>query len=277
MKDPVPPFRSERTPAPTPSTPAPEGAEPTRSAEPVPASPAGRPLQVIRTGPFSELVEASVRSVLDSQVLDLATRRKMALSADVRRRVLRGIREQGRAVRGMTRAEFLEGLERSRDQILASLARAREELAATEQAPRRPPSDADPTSFDRHHRPDVRRRIEVLLGMLSEGRLSRLELQQRMLAVIADVARSERRSTLEAEEAGRRDRVEVLERRIAKLHRALSEAENALHRVHEREETGIESIFRSVQGLDMHDANAAAKLGMLTRIFEENRILRRIS
>jgi hypothetical protein len=71
-------------------------------------------------------------------------------------------------------------------------------------------------------------------------------------------------------------RVEQLERRIGKLMRSLEETESVLARVAGMKnlEQGIESIYRTVQGLSPADADQERKLDMMRTIFEANLELR---
>ena len=67
-------------------------------------------------------------------------------------------------------------------------------------------------------------------------------------------------------------RVLQLERRIAKLMKSLANTEEALNRVAAMKdlEFGIESIYRTVQGLNPEEANRERKLEMMKTIFEAN-------
>jgi hypothetical protein len=65
--------------------------------------------------------------------------------------------------------------------------------------------------------------------------------------------------------------VELLERRIAKLLRALESAEERIARLeHTPAQIGVASLYREVQGLDPDARFIDAKRQMMTRIFEAN-------
>lgn len=68
-----------------------------------------------------------------------------------------------------------------------------------------------------------------------------------------------------------------LERRIAKLMHSLEVTEEVLNRVSAAKDLdfGIESIYRSVQGLNPQDAHNERKLEMMRNIFEANLLLQR--
>lgn len=67
-------------------------------------------------------------------------------------------------------------------------------------------------------------------------------------------------------------RIQELERRIAKLVQSLEATEQALKRVAKRQQgdAGLESIYRTVQGLDGGDPDAEAKKELMRAIFEKN-------
>ncbi len=68
------------------------------------------------------------------------------------------------------------------------------------------------------------------------------------------------------------DRIAQLERRIAKLMKSLEQTEEVLNRVSGMKdlELGIESIYRSVQGLGTGETDRERKLEMMKTIFEAN-------
>ena len=82
----------------------------------------------------------------------------------------------------------------------------------------------------------------------------------------------EHEAALEIERRAMAGRVEQLERRITKLMKSLAETEAVLARVAEMKdlELGIESIYRTVQGLNPAEADRERKLAMMKTIFEAN-------
>lgn len=70
----------------------------------------------------------------------------------------------------------------------------------------------------------------------------------------------------------REERITMLERRIRKLTESLASTESELKRIAKMKniETGLESIYRSVQGLTGEDDDYEAKKEMLSGIFEAN-------
>jgi len=171
---------------------------------------------------------------------------------------------------------------------------------------RRPPAERPPPAEavrapprPARTRRGLRRRIADLVGMEEDGLLSRAELERRLVVLVAEAKRSARRfpplpaaprpnpmpgpvpgPVPEPQEAGagpggtqeHAAEIEVLERRIAKLRRALGAAEGAAAGP---ESPGRASSYREVQGLDPEDVRAATKRRILRGIYEENRDLRR--
>ncbi len=81
-----------------------------------------------------------------------------------------------------------------------------------------------------------------------------------------------RASAYEAGRAKANDEIQVLERRVAKLVQSLETTEHALRRVSEQAQLtqGIESIYRSVQGLSPEEQDAEAKRALMAEIFKKN-------
>lgn len=77
-----------------------------------------------------------------------------------------------------------------------------------------------------------------------------------------------------SEEEHRRE-VDILERRIAKLSEQLAHTESSLQRIMAMKSTdsGIESIYREVQGLSIEDQARAQKKELLQQIFQANQEL----
>ena len=119
------------------------------------------------------------------------------------------------------------------------------------------------------------------LGMLrmlhgfQEVEDSRGELREhrRELEDELEQMRSERDEPASAR--GRDQVIERLERRVAKLVRALEQTEATLQKVAAMKniDLGIASLYRVVQGLSCEDANLGEKRSMMKRIFEANVVL----
>ena len=110
---------------------------------------------------------------------------------------------------------------------------------------------------------DLERSKDQALTLRDEARE---ELQQ-LRSDVADL----RGEAAPPDEARQAQRIELFERRIAKLLASLADAEEQLERFEERTaENGIASYFRGAQGLDPDGLHAWLKRSLLRRLFEAN-------
>ena len=111
-------------------------------------------------------------------------------------------------------------------------------------------------------------------GVLAGPELARL--QKALISMALRGVHEERQRDIERQLAGNETELETLRRRVSKLTTALSVTEEELRRVMALKDVdpGVESIYRTVQGLSLGAANAQARVDMLTRIFEHNLELR---
>lgn len=102
------------------------------------------------------------------------------------------------------------------------------------------------------------------------------ELGERLAAAARGIVDAERDHALEDARLEQRQRIELLERRIAKLQRTLTDTEQVVEHLKQAKsvDTGVESIYRTVQGLDSADAKAGEKRGLLEQVFQLNLELR---
>jgi hypothetical protein len=121
---------------------------------------------------------------------------------------------------------------------------------------------------------------ERLRALLSEEGFAGIDLQGLDLDSIVSAIQGLR----EAETSGggedlhaARERIDLLERRLAKLTHLLGVTEEELQRVASMKgiDLGIASIYRSVQGLSEEAANREKKIEMMKTIFQANLELRK--
>jgi len=129
-------------------------------------------------------------------------------------------------------------------------------------------------------RPEDRLLAERLAGMFAASALEGNDGGRLLQALIATALRGvheERRRASGRQLAENRFELETLRKRVVKLTRALGATEEELRRVVElnQPDSGVASIYRTVQGLSFEAAGAQARVQMLTRIFEANLDLRR--
>ena len=94
----------------------------------------------------------------------------------------------------------------------------------------------------------------------------------RTMALVMDVVHEERKTADSARKALQDREVDILQRRIKKLSATLTATEQQLARasVEQNVETGISSIYREVQGLDVSDQQAGRKRELMADIFRAN-------
>lgn len=123
-------------------------------------------------------------------------------------------------------------------------------------------------------------RIAERLGILMEGLAQagdNASTRERILDLVMEVVRGQRREAIEAREELQDREVHNLQRRISKLHSALKETETRLTNVTavKHLDDGISSIYKEVQGLDSEEAEQGQKRSLMANIFAANVRLQR--
>lgn len=197
----------------------------------------------------------------------------------------RSLRREGRAIRGLTRRQFLEELERSNHELLQLRARAQAELSDLQAElvlHRRMLDDAHAAMVARADAEarvldaEVLKGLALLFDLAEAGEISLSELRSRVDELVLATSRDGRGRMLDAWAVERDRQVELLRRRINTLNRSLSASEEALQRLSAQaeEDPGIASIYKTVQGLEATATNLARKRVMLAEIYRENLKLR---
>jgi hypothetical protein len=194
-------------------------------------------------------------------------------------------------VASATKEEFLrllksnEDLERKHDELrrLKEVAEEqvddlRRELAQQERLLERKLAMAESAAANSYHGED--RAIAERLGVLIEGLLQageNEELRDRVLDLVMDIVRNERREATKAREAVRDHEVGTLQRRIQKLATSLHETEHRLTEVTaiKNIDQGISSVYKEVQGLNQAASHFDQKKALMEDIFAANRRLQK--
>jgi len=219
---------------------------------------------------FTRLMGASIERVLCAEA-GLGEGVARALRRQVLAGFARELVARTRPVRALTRSECLAELERTHGALLRERLGQVEELRRLEHEVGRvraggPPGVPSPASAS-----ELTRALESeLRGLLGPGR-------EAELAQLLARERARREAAFEAEARRTAERIDLLERRLAKLRATLAESERALIELARRAELdpGLPSIYRSVQGLLADEPGRGAKLGMLKQIYEANLQLQR--
>ena len=246
-----------------------------------------------RTTTPEDLRRRGVRSVTSIGKADVARLIEISVNRTLLARTLGGLSDEerrfvidaaGEAFSGDVRtmqdlASSRATIQRDRRDIQDELERLKRELAPGEAGD----GDEAAAGFEELRERDAARRLRSL----------RLRVQARLLPVfdrlppggptlratvleLMAVFAQEHEQALARERDSMAARVDQLERRIGKLMRSLEETETVLARVAGMKdlEQGIESIYRTVQGLSPADADQERKLDMMRTIFEANLELR---
>jgi hypothetical protein len=119
--------------------------------------------------------------------------------------------------------------------------------------------------------------VEVLLPIVSQAGVNDPAVARRVAHAVAVHLRAERGRAAESEACAQRGRIDMLERRLAKLNETLARTEEELERALEEtgRDGGVASIFRTVQGLRETARDFERKRSMLADIFEKNLLLQK--
>ena len=186
---------------------------------------------------------------------------------EVMRRFETQLLQQTRRVRALTRSQCLQELERSHGKLLRERARQGQELVGLERELARVRGEGA---------------TEVLGPEEEKALSSALERDLRDLLQSGNPAggleevlarESLRRADALARVVAReRERIDVLERRLAKLRSAQDQSERAMEELARRAEIdgGLPSIYRHVQGLRHGETGRETKAVLLAGLFDQN-------
>lgn len=252
-----------------------------------------RKLKLIETAPLSSLIERALEKVLRDSLPDLDSAKRDEVVTDARRSLLGLLKHEGRAIRGVSKQQFMQQLERSKNDTLLERNRALVELEELRQKTLKYRDELEAVEEDsladreaeaaRVHDEGLRRRIKRLFE-LSGGQAppaaAQAPLQNKIIALAVESARDERDRVYEefSQMIGEHLRqFELLERRIAKLSKALEYTEAELKRLAhlkaddlEELEAGVASVFRMVQGFYEEDEKGDMKQNMMSAVFRQN-------
>ena len=184
-------------------------------------------------------------------------------------------------MRGELATDELDRLRRELDELRTALERQGEMLneaqSVADLLARGSVPGGERALLDRPEDLELADRLAALFaeaGVLAGPDLARL--QKALINMALRGVHEERQRDIERKLAGNEFELEMLRRRVSKLSSALAVTEEELRRVMALNDVdpGVESIYRTVQGLSLDAANAKARVDMLTRIFEHNLELR---
>ncbi|HEX6884875.1 MAG TPA: hypothetical protein VF530_15980 [Planctomycetota bacterium] len=237
-----------------------------------PSVPPVRWLRRLSLPAFARLMGAAIERVLRTEA-GLGEGVARALRRQVLAAFASELMARTRPVRALTKSECLAELERTHGALLRERLGQVEELRLLEREVGRvraggAPSVPSPASASELTLA-LEAELRALLGPGREGELADLLARER----------ARRDAAFEAEARRTAERIDLLERRLAKLRAILAESERALIELARRAELdpGLPSIYRTVQGLLAEEPGRVAKLGMLKQVYEANLVLQRRS
>ncbi len=242
-------------------------------------------VNVLNMRTIEKIVGEAVEKSLDRRQESLNDDERAELEKDAREEFLKLLKEHKKVV-----AEKNKSDERS-SELEVQLGALRAELAAQQKnlASERARNigaenwTLSPGSFDK-----LENNIRGLFGQLmnEERRLALAqvgpaalrglsELERKLLAMVDRILSEERERFLSTVQSEHDKKVELLERRVAKLSQTLSETEDALRVVVKSKgvDHGIASIYKVVQGLNLEDVYYGEKKELLKEVFVQNLVL----
>lgn len=218
-----------------------------------------------------KLIEKAVDQALSKHRIDLAPDVLATVHRDAREAFHR-LLEQRDKLEATTRT-----LEQERATLLANVDELRSEISRNQSAleqERQKHVRFEDVAIDGAKLDEVMRHLEGHVSGMTGADAP--DFASRVAAVARSLIDAERKRALDAAENEQKQKVENLERRLAKLQRTLTETEGVVERLKAAKEgdPGIESIYKSVQGLDPKDQRANQKRGLLDQVFQLNLELR---
>lgn len=220
------------------------------------------------------LIERAVDEALSKRGVDLAPHLLQNVHRDAKEAFHRLVAERDRLEETTrTLAQEKDDLARNVEALKTEIVRSQQELAAErDRAVRFDDVAVEGAQLD-HAMSRLESRVRELLGAGQGG-----DLAAKVAAAARELLDEEKKNAFDEAASEQRRKVEQLERRLAKLQRALTDSESVIERLKTEKagDQGIESIYKSVQGLDGKDANANQKRGLLDQVFKLNLELREV-
>jgi polyhydroxyalkanoate synthesis regulator phasin len=224
---------------------------------------------VLGADQLAALIERAMDRAIEHRMLELSEPDKARLLADAKQEFQR-LRSELDGLEGeaeLKRRELaglesrLENLETEFKSTGVSLDA---ELLAAASGPSMPVIDLDAEQ------------LRILEIIRSEG-VPDADLSKKLARAVSQFLASERAQAAEKAAAEQRERVQMLERRLAKLNDQLSRTEVELERALEnsQHDDGVASIYKAVEGLRTTARDFERKKTMLAEIFRKNLVLQK--
>jgi hypothetical protein len=247
-----------------------------------------RSVQVLDMATIERIVHEAVEHSLAAHHADLGAPERAKLEVEAKAEFLKLLAEHKRVVAQKTE------IERARESLEAQVGTLRDELEKQQTALRqerdRNLAGAAQFSLSPESFATMEAKIRKLFTTLisQERRMSLVEagpqalrglneLEREIAAMLDRLIADEREKYFAKERQDHAEKVDLLERRVEKLTKALSETEDVLQKVIAAKslDPGIASIYSTVQGLAADALFFERKKELLKQIFEENLLLQK--
>ena len=244
----------------------------------------GRSLKHIGEARLMAVIAASVRHAVKRTFGEVREETLDKAAGIAQRGFLHLLKNNGQSVRGLPVSDFVKEVEAERRKILAQREKALAELnrLTVELEQRRDEMSQEREEFIREREVSGAKLDDELVGRIQElfagmeGAEGIEELQDAVTRIALGTVQEERDKAVEEKLANHEEEVANYERRIAKLTQSLDRTEEEIRRLAQMKdvESGVASIYRTVQGISGDDESAESKKEMMTAIFEANLALR---
>lgn len=241
-----------------------------------------RNVQVLDMRTIERIVQDAVDNTLDRRLQSVSAEERTEIEREAKAEFLKLLQEH-KELRAQKDAS-----DRERDKLSSQVQNLRSELTARQQELAEEEArslDQKSFSLSAESFVELERKVRQLFGRLM-GEEQRMCLAQvgpkalkglsefeRDLALLIDrVLGDQRDRYVEKERAEHQEKIDLLERRIAKLSKTLEQTEDTLRKVAQAKslDPGVASIFDSVQGLDLSDIDFERKSELLKEVFIQN-------
>ena len=245
---------------------------------------ARRRLKIIGREPLETAIDIAVSRALHRHLADLDRGRREAIRDTSRTELLELLRQNGRKVRATSKSQFMDELEKSRNEILASRDAATTEVeelrkqlevyhnmqAADDQVRR-----AHAGEMIANANAELGTELARLFERFERGEIDAVGLQEQIRAFTSRMTRQGWDESFEERSKEYESQVDTLERRVAKLNLSLEESERALLELSKAKniDSGVASVYRTVQGLSQNEDQWKVKEALLVKVFEANQVL----
>ena len=238
-----------------------------------------RKLKLVGNAQMGSAIARAVRHGLEKHFLVEQDQLEAAVNA-IGRELFQQLKANSKSVRGLPKKAFLREVEADKQRIEEESARARQELeellnqlehrnqeAGLKEAELVRKSQEQSFDKDRALADEITRLFAECNGPEDFERI-----RERITLLSLDSVQGEREQAIEAQMADYKAQAEKFQRRIGKLTNSLELTEEELRRVAAAKhiDLGVQSIYRTVQGLGGDEENLEVKKELMSSIFQAN-------